>query len=256
MNKKINQYLDTIEKAEEIKILLACETGSRAWGFPSLDSDFDIRMIYVHKKDWYVSLYEKKDDMVFMLEDNRIDITGWDLRKSLRLLQKSNLTLIERIQSSILYRANNTFLSHMHKLANSHYSRIAAIHHYLGIAKKFAQELKEKKEYKLKTFFYALRCASACKWVLEKEEPPPIQFQTMLAGLKIESNLFKRIETLIQLKATIREDYFHKGEQELINFIEDCINMANKECHSLPSSTKNGKSLNSFFLNVVTQHDN
>ncbi len=229
MTEKIIQYLDKIEKEKEIKILLACETGSRAWGFPSPDSDFDIRIIYVHKKDWYLSLSEKKDSIELMFENNDIDITGWDLRKSLRLLQKSNPPLLERIQSPILYKSDNAFLAEINELANSQYSRIATIHHYLSMAKKFTEELKEKEDYKLKKFFYALRSATACKWILEREEMPPIEFQKMIDGLNIESNLLKRIGELIELKATINESYLHKGENELTSFIENCINSADEQ---------------------------
>src|SRR5690606_32395753 len=116
MSEKIIQYLDKIENEKQIKILLACETGSRAWGFPSPDSDFDIRIIYVHKKDWYLSLSEKKDSIELMFENNDIDISGWDLRKSLRLLQKSNPPLLERIQSPIVYKSDNTFLAEINEL--------------------------------------------------------------------------------------------------------------------------------------------
>ena len=94
MKEKIQQYLQEIESQKSIKILLACETGSRAWGFPSPDSDYDIRLIYMHDKDWYLSLNEKKDTIELMLEDNNLDISGWDLRKSLRLLWKSNSALL------------------------------------------------------------------------------------------------------------------------------------------------------------------
>jgi len=256
MNEKIIQYLDKIEKEKDIKILLACETGSRAWGFPSPDSDFDIRIIYAHKKDWYLSLSEKRDSIDLMFENNEIDITGWDLRKSLRLLQKSNPPLLERIQSPILYKHNNSFLKEMNELANSQYSRIATIHHYLSMAKKFLEELKEKEDYKLKKFFYALRSATACKWILEKEEMPPIEFQKMLSGLNIENSLVNRINELISLKATISESYLHSGEIELINFIETCINSADEKRKTLPSSKGNTDELNSFFLKILSQNDN
>ena len=96
MINKIKHYLTKIEQDKDIKILLACETGSRAWGFASPDSDFDIRIIYLHKKDWYLSLNELKDSIDMMFENNDIDITGWDLRKSLKLLRKSNAALLER----------------------------------------------------------------------------------------------------------------------------------------------------------------
>ncbi len=256
MKEKIIQYLDKIEKEKDVKILLACETGSRAWGFPSPDSDFDIRIIYVHKKDWYLSLSEKRDSIDLMFENNEIDITGWDLRKSLRLLQKSNAPLLERIQSPILYKHESTFLKEMNELANSQYSRIATIHHYLSMAKKFLEELKEKEDYKLKKFFYALRSATACKWILEKEEMPPIEFQKMLSGLNIKNSLINRINELISLKATISESYLHNGEIELINFIETCINSANEKRKTLSSSKGNKDELNTFFLKTLTQNDN
>lgn len=255
MTEKIVQYLEKIEKEKEIKILLACETGSRAWGFPSPDSDFDIRIIYVHKKDWYLSLSEKKDSIELMLDNNDIDISGWDLRKSLRLLQKSNPPLLERIQSPILYKSDNAFLGQINEIANSQYSRIATIHHYLSMAKKFAEELKEKEEYKLKKFFYALRSATACKWILEREEMPPIEFQRMIDGLSIERSLLNRIGELIKLKATISESYLHKGENELLGFIDTCINAADEQRNSLPSSKGNVKELNSFFLKILSQND-
>ncbi len=162
MHNKINHYLETIEKEKQIRILLACETGSRAWGFPSPDSDYDVRIVYVHDKDWYLSLTEKKDSIQKMYENNDIDITGWDLRKSLRLLMKSNPPLLERIQSTIIYRQEDAFVNSIGALANKSYSRIATIHHYLSMAKKFFEDIKD--EYKLKKFFYALRSATACLW--------------------------------------------------------------------------------------------
>ncbi|HAN77121.1 MAG TPA: hypothetical protein DCQ31_04775 [Bacteroidales bacterium] len=81
MEHKINSYLTEIEVANDIEILLACETGSRAWGFPSPDSDYDVRLIYKHKTDWYLSLTEPKDSIELMLDDNLIDISGWELRR-------------------------------------------------------------------------------------------------------------------------------------------------------------------------------
>jgi predicted nucleotidyltransferase len=110
MEVKIKKYLSDLENDKGIKILLACETGSRAWGFPSPDSDFDVRIIYKHDKDWYLSLTEEKDTIEYFLLNNEIDISGWDLRKSLRLLWKSNPPLLERIQSPIIYKVDKEFL--------------------------------------------------------------------------------------------------------------------------------------------------
>jgi len=255
MKKKISYYLSKIEEEKDVKILLACETGSRAWGFPSPDSDFDIRIIYKHKKDWYLSLNEKRDSIDLMFENNEIDITGWDLKKSLKLLQKSNAPLLERIQSPIIYKCVDEFLTEMKLVAQNQYSRIATIHHYLSMAKKFTEELKENEEYKLKKFFYALRSATACKWILEREEMPPIEFMKMINGLNISNSLKSRINKLISLKSTISESYFHKGEKELLSFIENCIIEADEKRQSLPPSKGNMKELNVFFLKTLSRYD-
>ncbi|KAA3624027.1 MAG: nucleotidyltransferase domain-containing protein, partial [Bacteroidetes bacterium] len=121
MKDKIRKYLSELEKDKGIEILLACETGSRAWGFPSPDSDFDVRIIYKHEKDWYLSLAEKKDTIDIFLDNNEIDISGWDLRKSLRLLWKSNPPLLERIQSPIIYKSDQEFVVGITAIAQKTY---------------------------------------------------------------------------------------------------------------------------------------
>ncbi len=252
MTEKISQYLNEIEFTKEVEILLACETGSRAWGFPSPDSDFDIRIIYKHNKDWYLSLNEKKDSLELMFEKNEIDITGWDLRKSLKLLQKSNAPLLERIQSPIIYKKNDVFLDEINIVAQNQYSRIATMHHYLSMAKKFIEELKVNEEYRLKKFFYTLRSATACKWILEKDDMPPIEFLKMVDSLDINPKLTGRIKELINLKATKSECYYHNGETELLHFIESCISSAEENRLSLPSSKGNIDELNQFFLKTLS----
>lgn len=251
MKEKIKKYLSELEKEKGIEILLACETGSRAWGFPSPDSDFDVRVIYKHDKNWYLSLTEEKDTIEYFLENNEIDISCWDLRKSLRLLAKSNPPLLERIQSPIIYKVNNEFLTGINSVAQETYSRIATIHHYLSMATKGFEEIVNSEEYKLKKFFYTLRASVACLWILEKEELPPIEFRKMLNGLDLPGNLKIRIDELIEIKSIISETYLHKGENVLIEFIKTCIKRAENESQSLPSSKGKMTVLNDFFLKTL-----
>lgn len=257
MKQKILHYLKQLEEEKDITILLAVETGSRAWGFPSPDSDFDVRLIYVHKQDWYLSLNEKKDSIEVMFEDNEIDISGWELRKSLRLLGKSNASLLERIQSSIIYHMDEDFLKGITNIAEDQYSRIGTIHHYLSMTKKFIFEMEQEKEYKLKKFFYALRSATACKWILERDEIPPISFHKMLNGLNLDKSLLVQIHKLIELKSTISERYMHQGEEELFNYIKQSIKQAEEKKSSLPAS--GGKvdldHVNQFFINIIRDND-
>jgi len=252
MEDRIKKYLAEIEKEKEIKILLACETGSRAWGFPSPDSDYDVRVIYKHKKDWYLSLTEEKDTIELMLDNNEIDISGWDLRKSLRLMWKSNPPLLERIQSPIIYYADTEFLKLINVVAADTYSRIATIYHYLSMAKKIYAEIENKKDFKLKKFFYALRSSVACLWILEREEMPPIEFGKMLNKLNIPRDLKFRIQELIELKSTKSESYAHSGEQELFNFMKYCIERADKDSQSLPASKGQMSQLNEFFIKTIS----
>ncbi|MBK9980910.1 MAG: nucleotidyltransferase domain-containing protein [Saprospiraceae bacterium] len=251
MEEKISGHLNNIEVRHDIKILLACETGSRAWGFPSPDSDFDVRLIYMHKKDWYLSLNEKKDTIELMLEDNEIDISGWDIRKSLRLLYKSNPPLLERIQSPIIYRSDPDFLHDINDLANLCYSKIATMHHYLSMSKKILPEIEDQKKYKLKKFFYALRSSLACRWIIERNEIPPIQFEKMVTELNVESNLQSRIKELIELKSGKEEAYFHTGENDLLDFIRLNIDLAENKGLSLPSAKSKPAQLDVFFINIL-----
>jgi len=122
----------------------------------------------------------------------------------------------------------------------------------LSMAKNFIEELKESEEFKLKKFFYTLRSATACKWILEKDEMPPIEFMKMANNLDIDSSLIKRINELIELKATKSESYYHKGESELLTFIETCIIEADENRLKLPSSKGKIEELNHFFIKTLS----
>ena len=251
MEEKIRTYLSRLEKEHNIEILLACETGSRAWGFPSPDSDYDVRIIYRHPVDWYLSLNDQKDSIEQMLDNNEIDISGWDLKKSLNLLWKSNSSLMERIQSPIVYRVDKPFLDGITTLAPATYSKIAAMHHYLSMAKKFLEEIKGREEYKLKKLFYALRTAIACQWILEKDVMPPIVFPVMLENLSLDDRHVKRIYELIALKKQQSEAYLHPDEPDLIGLLEEIVHRADREYLSLPASKGNIEDMNAFFRKML-----
>ncbi len=107
MENKIKIQLKKIEREHKVKILYAIESGSRVWGFASQDSDFDVRFIYVHHKDWYLSIESKRDVIEMPLEGD-LDINGWDLTKALGLFRKSNPPLYEWLQSPIVYLKPHT----------------------------------------------------------------------------------------------------------------------------------------------------
>lgn len=252
----IAQYIARLENEHDVTVLLACETGSRAWGFPSPDSDYDVRLIYQHKTDWYVTLTEAKDTIDIMYDNNEVDLSGWELRKALRLLHKSNAPLLERIQSPIIYKQDDAFVKHINDVAELCYSKIATMHHYLSMAKKCLADIEEQPEYKLKRFFYGLRAATVCLWILEKDAIPPTHFPSMLTQLaaQIDADILKRIDELIALKATKDESYRHTGEIEVIQFIKSCIERASEQAASLPASKGGMVELNALLQQQILEH--
>lgn len=253
MRKKIIDYLHQLELERDITILWACETGSRAWGFPSTNSDYDIRLIYVHKKDWYVSLSERKDSIELMFENNDIDITGWELKKALKLLRKSNASMIERVQSPIIYKSDDAFHSEILLQAQQHYSKIATMHHYLSMSKGFIYNLDT--QYKLKKFFYTLRSAMVCKWILEKDEMPPIEFEKVYLNLDLDPSIINRIQELIILKREVSEDYLHEGEEALMTCIQSWISEADALKNNLPGVKNDISVLDNLFRKYVNKYD-
>ncbi len=171
MEKLILEKLKTTESSNTIQILHAVESGSRAWGFASPDSDYDIRFIYKHSPEWYLSLWEKPDVIEFMTAED-LDGSGWDLAKALKLLARSNAPLLEWLYPPVVYKTDDAFLKQMQEFAKDCFSPIAVMHHYLGTTKNF-MEVCEQENVKLKSYFYALRTALAGRWIVEQGTFPP-----------------------------------------------------------------------------------
>ena len=236
MHQQIQERLRQLAQERDITLLLAVETGSRAWGFPSPDSDYDVRLIYAHRPEWYLTVGTPKDSIEAMYEERMIDISGWELRKALRLLSKSNAALLERLQSPIVYAANPDFLADVRPLADRAYSRVATLNHYLSMGQKLLADMRAGgPDYRLKKFFYTLRCATLCQWILDREDVPPIVFTEAYRGVNLPVNLQQRIEALIALKAERDEAYRHRGEAELFTFVEAAFQRAEAARASLPA---------------------
>jgi predicted nucleotidyltransferase len=251
MEENIKNKLKEIEQSKHVKIVYACETGSRAWGFPSTDSDYDVRIIYKHEPDWYLSLSEKTDTIEFMSDDGLLDMTGWDIRKCLQLLWKSNGAMLERVQSPVIYLEEKNIASVLMKYAEKCFIPIATMHHYLGLAKNSFSEVDRKQEFKLKKMFYALRAALACKWILERDSAPPIVFVKMVNELSFDDNLKRRIVELIELKSKKTESYMHPAEEELNIFIRLELQRAEELANDLPGRRERNVDLDTLFRQIV-----
>jgi len=175
MTSRITSALASLEAQHNIRILYACESGSRAWGFPSPDSDYDVRFIYVHALDWYLGLDENPDTLNFPVDDE-LDLAGWELRKTLRLLRGSNAALFEWLQSPIVYHEAAGFRAQLAPLLPRAFNLKAGLHHYLGQLRRGVEEELTSEEVRLKRLFYALRSALAARWIRERHTLPPMEF--------------------------------------------------------------------------------
>ncbi len=249
MKEKILQKLKEIEKQKDVEILFAVESGSRAWGFASPDSDYDIRFIYKHKPEYYLSLWEKPDVIEFMTEDD-LDGSGWDLRKTVKLLAKSNAPLLEWLFSPIVYFENEVFARQMRELAVEFFSPISVLHHYLGTTKNF-MEVCKLEEVKLKNYFYALRTALAGKWIIEKNTFPPVAFDELLPIAP--KNIKEKILELQQIKANQNETYLHPKETLITDFLLETVKFNQENASKLESGKKMAEELDLFFANWIKE---
>jgi len=248
----VNELLKKIENKKGVRILYACETGSRAWGFPSPDSDYDIRFVYMHTRDWYLGLSQRKDTIEIM--DGDLDIAGWDLKKCLMLLQKSNAPLIERFQSPVEYYATPGFKEEFKKLVESYYSPIAVFYHHHSLAKKFWEELKEKEEYKLKSVFYLVRSLLSCNWILEDNAVLPMDIFGLMKYVSEKQK--EKLNELIALKATVGEKHLYPQDKILNEWITDWLEKAEVGKGKLQPNKNDMGQLNQFFLKMLYATDN
>ncbi len=170
MRNTVISKLKEIEERENVKILHCIESGSRAWGFASPDSDYDVRFIYVHPKEFYLRLDKTRDVIEWQLDDT-LDINGWDIQKALTLLHNSNPTLFEWNSSPIIYKTTDEWQK-IAAVINRYFVAKSGLYHYLSTAKSNYREYLKGETVRLKKYFYVLRPLLACKWILA-EGPPP-----------------------------------------------------------------------------------
>lgn len=251
MQEKIIKEIDAIERSKGLRVLLACETGSRAWGFPSPDSDYDVRLLYVHDSSWYATLFEGKDSLEYMSADKVQDLAGWELRKALRLLWKSNAPLLERLQSPIVYRQNEESMDELRTLAHAFYSPVATYHHYSSMCRKLREDLRGD-TYSLKRLFYVLRTAACSRWVFEQSHMPPISFAQALDGVPMSSSLRERVEELTLLKSEASEKYIHKGESELLAWVDEMMEYSERHVAGLTGAQGDVRRLDEFLHKTIS----
>lgn len=202
----IESRLAAVEAKEGVRLLLTVESGSRAWGFPSPDSDYDVRFIYVRPRDWYLSRTPGRDVIEAPIVDD-IDLSGWDIRKALGLLLKSNAVVSEWIESPIRYRPDDEIVSDLATLADSVIDARSMAYHYSSLGRNAADRwLEGDGAVPVKKYFYALRPALAIRWLRrEGGRRPPMDLQSLVDAVDLSNGLTDDITALVAAKRRSNE---------------------------------------------------
>ncbi|AQR75901.1 nucleotidyltransferase domain-containing protein [Sphingomonas sp. LM7] len=206
VRREIETRLERIEVEHGVRLLLAIESGSRAWGFPSPDSDYDVRFLYVRPRNWYLSLAPGRDVIETPIEDE-IDLNGWDVRKALTLLLKSNAVVSEWIESPIRYRPDDPFVARLAGLADDLLDPRAIAYHYARSGKLAADRwLDGEGDVPVKKYFYALRPALAIRAIrVNPASRPPMNLQALVEASDLPAVLVEQIDALVEAKARTNE---------------------------------------------------
>jgi predicted nucleotidyltransferase len=254
MDKVIQDQLKSIEKKNNVKILYAVESGSRGWGFESKDSDFDVRFIYIHPIEWYLSVFEGSD-IIEIPVDEVLDVNGWDLRKALKLMYKSNAPLLEWLSSPILYKQNQEFVNELRHVAEKYFSPTSVIYHYINLAKKSCDGLEELEKIKIKKLFYVIRPILSCMWIEKFNTIPPMNLQELFKEVEIDNKIREIIDKLVIVKADSIESDTINPPKELMRFLKDKLEYYYSYAKAINNEKeRNSSTLNEFFNKALRDY--
>lgn len=249
MTRKIQAKLKEIEEKEHIKILLAVESGSRAWGFASPDSDYDVRFIYVRPVKEYLHLNEQQDFIEWQL-DEVLDINGWDLNKTLIQFRKGNATLFEWSNSPVVYKKDPTWDT-IYATAKNFFSAKASLYHYYGTARNTFDGYLQGEQVKYKKYFYALRPLLACKYIEMYNCPPPVLFNDLLQ-MELSTDLREGIDYLLELKKVTDEKDLNPQIPIIYNFIKQELEIQKNKANTRKDDhNKDWDTLNELFWQIL-----
>lgn len=246
---EINEKLDEIERKEGVRILHAVESGSRAWGFASPDSDYDVRFVYVRTKEDYLRLDEPRDVIEWQL-DALLDINGWDLKKALRQFARGNATLFEWSGSPVVYRTTEEW-ARVKEISKQYFSEKAAVYHYYGTANSTLQGYLLGDTVRYKKYFYALRPLLAAQYIEKYHVAPPVLFDDLLE-MDLSENLQRAIDELVEVKRRTTESEENPQMPTIREFIESETARQKEIADNMPDDhNKDWTALNSIFREII-----
>lgn len=249
----IKGKLKEIEEKCNVKVLYAIESGSRAWGFASEDSDYDVRFIYARKIEDYLKLEKTRDVIEYELNDI-YDINGWDVKKFLTLLHDSNPIIFEWSQSPIVYKTSSSW-GKISKCINDFVVLKKLLYHYLSMTKHNFNAYFKTDEVIYKKYLYVLRPILCCQWILEKKSVPPILFDDLVVAL-FPKELQCSLDKLLEMKKTSSEKIIGKHFSDLDFYIEENLTLIEKAAQDFPQEEKKSwEILNKVFFSTISYID-
>ncbi len=246
IQQQINTLISRIETKCTIKILYVCEAGSRAWGLSSEMSDFDVRFIYIHPYDWYLSIDQNRDVIdnnsigVFEREEKRIDVSGWELSKALRLFRKSNPSLLEWLHSNIVYYNRYSTIERMKSLESEVFSAKSCLHHYVSMANRNANKyLNGERTPSVKEYLNIFRPLFISMWISEERSFPTLEFQSLLNGIGVPFDIHHDILFIMKEKKVGNKTIQNVCHNRLRLFIENQLTQLKELLPTIIDTGKN-----------------
>ncbi|MCC7494515.1 MAG: nucleotidyltransferase domain-containing protein [Fimbriimonadaceae bacterium] len=257
MRDTILSELTALATAEGVRLLYAVESGSRAWGFASTDSDWDVRFLYVRPTEWYltVDLDERRDVLERPISGD-LDLNGWDFRKALRLLRKSNPVLLEWLHSPLVYHASEPLLTRLRAVAATCFAPSAGLYHYLHMAEGNFREYLRGETVRLKKYLYVIRPLLAMRWIERHATPPPVLFEALLADdpEPAGSPFRQALAELLERKMAGGELLGGPAVPPLHDFITRELERCRAQRPSAPGTGPRVEALNELFRDVLAGH--
>jgi predicted nucleotidyltransferase len=255
----ITQRLSEIEKENDIKILYACESGSRAWNFHSVNSDWDVRFIYVKDLKYYLNPFKnqlpKEQSSTINIIEGDLDFSGWDLKKTIELMGKGNPPLAEWLNSPIVYKKDEEFYEKIKELQDEFFSSKSSIYHYVAMAKRnFVQYILNQEKPRRKKYLYVLRPILNCMWVRKYGSCPPLNIDLVLPLLKDENpNAYNASLELLEAKRNGNELEEDMRVEDLDLFLNLSIEFYSLYAQGLePNKYQDLDKLDTLFIDMVT----
>lgn len=251
IREKVISRLEQLERERGVTVLFAVESGSRAWGFASEDSDYDVRFVYSSPLKSYLTLAPAADTITTPPDEAKIEFHGWDLRKACHLLRKSNPSLLEWTVSPIVYLDRKNSKGQFLRMGEATFDKHTLMEHYLHLASDFVgRYTAERSEVSLKKYFYILRSLFSLMWVDRMGTIPPVEFEVLLnTFIDTGTSLEKRVRELLAMKRSgSLEDREYPACPLLEEYIQTLLLHYKTISKSEVSAADNAEEIDAFFF--------